>query len=252
MSGAQSTSVVQDLVSRIARRWHLGVARAFLDIAGPFPVAGPASWSNDWHVFRPCPWPHLHAGLDMFAPEGTPVVAVANGSISETIDDDVTGLGIKLDDGRGMDYLYAHLSSFAPGIGAGVEVRLGQVLGFVGNTGDAAGATPHLHFQAEPGGIPMPPKPLVDRWLLREEHRARRLLRVGPHPTRVFAVPWGRPTLTDRLMPEGPAEATTKLAATVVRATVSVPRATRVPAAIGGALALLLALGLVVRARPHS
>ena len=41
--------------------------RAFLRLAGPFPLAGPAAWSNDWHAYRPCPYPHLHEGLDMFA-----------------------------------------------------------------------------------------------------------------------------------------------------------------------------------------
>jgi murein DD-endopeptidase MepM/ murein hydrolase activator NlpD len=170
-----STARADRLVHAIADAREISVRRAYLDVAGPFPIAGPANWSNDWHALRPCPYPHLHEGLDMFAAKGTPVVAVANGTIT-VLADPITGLGITLSTRRGMDYLYAHLSAYAPRALTGANVKEGQVIGFVGNTGDASEGAPHLHFQAMPGGIPMPPKPLVDRWLDREIRRAHLLL----------------------------------------------------------------------------
>ena len=113
MGGPQDTSALERLLSKVSGRRHVTLRRAFLDVAGPFPVAGPASWSNDWHAPRPCPFPHLHEGLDMFAPRGTPVVAVKNASVSGVIDDPVTGLGVQLTDARGTEYLYAHLTAYA-------------------------------------------------------------------------------------------------------------------------------------------
>jgi hypothetical protein len=171
-----TTGAVDPVVQQLARARHISLRRAYLAVAGPFPVAGPANWSNDWHAARPCPWPHLHVGLDIFAAEGTPIVAVADGLISGRVNDAVSGLGIQLTAGDGMKYFYAHLSAFASRTVEGRNVKEGQVLGYVGNTGDAAGGPTHLHLQAEPGGIPMPPKPLVDRWVQKEAHRAQMLL----------------------------------------------------------------------------
>jgi murein DD-endopeptidase MepM/ murein hydrolase activator NlpD len=163
-----STAAVDPMARKLARVRHISIRRAYVALAGPFPIAGPAHWSNDWHAPRPCPWPHLHVGLDIFAAEGTPLVAVADGTISSLVNDAVSGLGLQLTAADGMKYFYAHLSAFAPRAVAGRYVKEGQVLGYVGNTGDAAGGPTHLHLQVEPGGIPMPPKPLVDRWVQRE------------------------------------------------------------------------------------
>ena len=190
MSGPIDTSRLEAILAKVSRHRHITLRRAFLRVAGPFPVAGPASWSNDWHAFRPCPFPHLHEGLDIFAARGTPVVASADASVTQLIDDPVTGLGVQLTDDHGTEYLYAHLSAFAPALLAGDHVRVGEMLGQVGNTGDASGGATHLHFQVQPGGIPMPPKPLVDRWLRGETCRARRLLRGRRLAHRAHLPPW--------------------------------------------------------------
>jgi hypothetical protein len=145
----------------------------------PFPVAGLAYWSDDWHAYRCCPKPHLHQGVDMMADGGTPLIAVADGVISNKVDDPLwSGLGLSITDGAGTRYFYAHLSAFVSGIHIGQRVQIGQIIGYVGNTGDAAGGPTHLHFEVHPyGGVAAPPKPYVDRWLDTSEQRAVKLVR---------------------------------------------------------------------------
>jgi murein DD-endopeptidase MepM/ murein hydrolase activator NlpD len=152
-----------------------------LAVVGPFPVAGLAWWQNDWHAYRCCPFPHIHQGLDVFAPRGTPVVAAADGHVSQKLDGPISGLAVEITDVGNTQYFYAHLSGFASGIAAGTRVHAGQVLGYIGNTGNASRTLPHLHFEIQPGGIPVPPMPIVDRWLRLAEERARSLVerRIG-------------------------------------------------------------------------
>ena len=181
MQGPQSTDALQALLGVASSRRHVPLARLFLQVAGPFPLAGPAHWSNDWHAYRPCPYPHVHEGVDLIAPRGTPIVAVADAIVTQVIrDPEMSGLGIEISDASGTQYFYAHMERFAPGLRVGLRVRIGQVIGFVGNTGDAAGGPTHLHFEVQPQGVPVPPKPYVDRWLLGALARARSLARQGP------------------------------------------------------------------------
>jgi murein DD-endopeptidase MepM/ murein hydrolase activator NlpD len=177
MQGPQSTDDLVALLRQASARLHESFGRAFLDVAGPFPLAGPAHWSNDWHAYRPCPYPHVHEGLDLIAARGTPIVAVASGTITEVVNDPrMAGLGVGLTAANGVRYFYAHMDHFAATAQVGRRVRRGEILGFVGNTGDAVGGVTHLHFEVRPGGVPVPPKPYVDRWLLEAEARARRLV----------------------------------------------------------------------------
>jgi murein DD-endopeptidase MepM/ murein hydrolase activator NlpD len=165
------TSRLADMVHGIAAR-GLGLRRSYLAVSGPFPVAGPANWSNDWHVRRCEPYPHLHEGIDIFAPHGSPVVAIADGRISQREIGSISGLSVEITDAQGIQYFYAHLSAFRPGLVPGGTVQRGQVLGYIGTTGNAQGTSPHLHLEVQPGGVPVPPKPYVDRWLRSAEHRA--------------------------------------------------------------------------------
>ena len=88
-----------------------------------------------------------HEALDILARRGTPVVAVEDGRIAKLFLSKPGGITIYQFDPAGeFAYYYAHLDAYAPGLAEGMEVRKGQVIGFVGSTGNAAAAAPHLHF----------------------------------------------------------------------------------------------------------
>ncbi len=100
-----------------------------------------------------------HEGVDIFAPRGTAVVAAADGLISGTTSNRLGGNVVWLwAAGRGLSLYYAHLDRHA--VSPGDRVRAGDVLGYVGNTGNARSTAPHLHFgiYARPGGAidPLP------------------------------------------------------------------------------------------------
>lgn len=110
-----------------------------------FPVRGEYSYSNDWG--NPRSGGRTHKGTDIFASHGTPVVASETGVIA-TRSGGKGGLALWI---NGRAY-YAHLSGYADGIKDGVRVRAGQVIGFVGATGNAKGGAPHLHYGYDPSG----------------------------------------------------------------------------------------------------
>jgi murein DD-endopeptidase MepM/ murein hydrolase activator NlpD len=128
-----------------------------------FPVYGDASVSNDYGSPRAdVDW---HHGDDIFAPEGTPVLAVADGTLSKVGVNRLGGNRLWLTDEHGNAFYYAHLSAYAPAAVDGAKVRAGQVLGFVGHTGDAITTPPHLHFEAHPGdGDSVDPYPYLVAW----------------------------------------------------------------------------------------
>lgn len=88
-----------------------------------------------------------HEALDIMAPAGTPVLAVADGHVEKLFDSDRGGLTIYQFEPSGRyAYYYAHLQRYAPGLVEGQALRQGQVIGYVGSTGNADPAAPHLHF----------------------------------------------------------------------------------------------------------
>jgi murein DD-endopeptidase MepM/ murein hydrolase activator NlpD len=96
----------------------------------------------------------------MFAAYSTPIFAVANGTVSRVYVNQLGGLSIDLVDDAGDRYYYAHLSSAA--VVSGQRVSAGQVMGANGDSGNARGTPPHLHWQYHPGGgAPVNPYPLA-------------------------------------------------------------------------------------------
>lgn len=115
-----------------------------------FPVLGESSFSGDYGAPRAgTGW---HHGNDIFGPMGLPVVAVADGVLSKVGVNTLGGNRLWLTDDAGNSYYYAHLSAYAPGTADGVRVRAGQVIAFLGNTGQAITTPPHVHFEIHPGG----------------------------------------------------------------------------------------------------
>jgi murein DD-endopeptidase MepM/ murein hydrolase activator NlpD len=113
-----------------------------------FPIYGTSSFSNTYGAPRAAvTW---HHGADIFAPLGAPVLAVANGTVFSVGWNDIGGYRFWLRDRQGNQFYYAHLSAYSPIAVDGREVRAGDVIGFVGNTGDAQGTPYHLHFEIHP------------------------------------------------------------------------------------------------------
>lgn len=90
---------------------------------------------------------HKHEAIDILKPRGTPVHAVVEGNIAKLFTSKYGGLTIyQFDNAGAYCYYYAHLDHYAPGLKEGMLVRAGSVVGYVGSSGDANAATPHLHF----------------------------------------------------------------------------------------------------------
>lgn len=149
----------------------LSEQQVLIEGMGRFPVAGLAFYSDDWLNPRFTPTFHLHHGLDIFADFGTPIRAPDQGKISRLSTGGAGGIGIWMRGSGGVDYYFAHLLERAPGLEVGQDVEIGTVIGFVGDTGNAQGGSPHLHFEIHRGGA-IPPKPTVDRWLDEAEQLA--------------------------------------------------------------------------------
>jgi murein DD-endopeptidase MepM/ murein hydrolase activator NlpD len=116
-----------------------------------FPVAGPASFSDSYGAARSdVSW---HHGDDIFAPLGTPVVAVADGTLNRVGWERLGGWRLWVRDRLANEFYYAHLSGYTGTALRGTRVRAGQVLGFVGDTGDAIGTPFHLHFEIHPRSL---------------------------------------------------------------------------------------------------
>lgn len=109
------------------------------------PVDGPVSFVNDYGYVRPDG--ARHEGIDLVAPRGTPVVAPVAGRVVR-YPNPSGGNAFELYGRDGNRYYGAHLDRY----GADGDVTAGTVIGYVGDTGDARGSSPHLHFELHPGG----------------------------------------------------------------------------------------------------
>jgi len=89
----------------------------------------------------------MHEALDIMAPRGTPVVAADDGRIAKLFRSVAGGITVyKFDPAERFTYYYAHLDHYASGLVEGAHVKRGEVIGYVGTTGNAPANAPHLHF----------------------------------------------------------------------------------------------------------
>jgi murein DD-endopeptidase MepM/ murein hydrolase activator NlpD len=145
-----------------------------------FPVYGPVQFSDTFGAPRAdVSW---HHGGDIFAPLGSPILAVADGTLFSVGWNQIGGNRVWLRDREGNYFYYAHLAAFSTLAVEGATVRAGDVIGFVGNTGDAAGTPYHLHFEIHPVGLlglgydgAVNPTSYLERW-----QRARDLEAAAP------------------------------------------------------------------------
>jgi murein DD-endopeptidase MepM/ murein hydrolase activator NlpD len=104
-----------------------------------------------------------HKGIDIFAPKGTGVVAVSDGIVSYIGEQPKGGLCLWLTTEDGRSFYYAHLDRWAAGLFEGLEVRKGELLGYVGNTGNAKTTPPHLHFAVNDNDEMVNPYPILTK-----------------------------------------------------------------------------------------
>ncbi len=110
------------------------------------PVAGvPRTAMRD--MFDEARGGHRHEAIDILAPRGTPVIATDDGVVQKLFTSVAGGLTVyEFDPDQRFCYYYAHLDGYAAGLHEGQPLRRGEILGYVGTTGNAPKDTPHLHF----------------------------------------------------------------------------------------------------------
>ncbi len=153
--------------ANVAAQFNLAVFAAGSEIVISgfvFPVGEPHSFGDSYGAPRMLgsTYEHAHQGTDIMAPFGTPLYAAERGLITRMGSDVLGGTTLWVKGESGTYYYYAHLSAFADGIADGKLVEAGDVVGFVGDTGNARGGAPHLHFEIHPdGGAAVNPYPLL-------------------------------------------------------------------------------------------
>ena len=139
----------------------LGLVEAPAVSIAVFPAQGACNFEDTWHA--PRGGGRLHLGVDIIAPEGKLIYAVADGTITKTYSsasDKLAGNGVRLTTADGTYFFYGHFQRIADGIAVGTTVKAGQVIGYNGKSG--ATNTPHLHFEVHPrGGEAINPYPIV-------------------------------------------------------------------------------------------
>ena len=115
--------------------------------------------ADTWHA--PREGDRLHEGQDIFAKRGTPVLSATDGYVLRIGENTLGGQTVSVIGAGGRIYYYAHLDSYAPNIAIGDRVTTQTVLGYVGNTGNAAGGPTHLHFGVYARDGALNPLPLL-------------------------------------------------------------------------------------------
>jgi murein DD-endopeptidase MepM/ murein hydrolase activator NlpD len=144
-----------------ARRAAVAAASRVRGAGGYACLVGPAhAFSDTWGA--PRSGGRSHKGVDVFAPYGSPVYAVESGVVVSTRSNSLGGITITLRGNGGDEYYYAHNSANL--VTTGERVEVGEHIARVGDSGNAKGTSPHVHFEVHPGGnAPVNPYPFVKR-----------------------------------------------------------------------------------------
>ncbi len=166
-----------------------------------FPVAGPVTYADDFGNCRDL-CDRRHAGNDIIGLRLQPLLAAADGVVDHLVDNHPTaGWGVVVTDIDGWEYRYFHINNdtpgtddglddgtwrFAPGVGPGVAVQAGQILGWMGDSGNSESSVPHLHFEIRrPDGKAVNPFASL-RWAQRLQQC---LSPNGPFADMLFPIP---------------------------------------------------------------
>lgn len=147
-SGARSSDQLVDALKALT---DLGVP---LDEAmrvgmGRFPIAGRTNFINDWWFPRFGPGWRLHEGTDLFAARNTPLRSPTTGTVRFS-DGGLGGISVYITQSDGTYFYLTHLERRAEGLRPGQQVVTGDIVGYVGSSGNASGGSPHLHFEVHP------------------------------------------------------------------------------------------------------
>ncbi len=139
-----------------------------------FPVLGGAPWSDTFGACRGTGCSRTHQGQDLFGPKMRPLVAAVSGTVDSIgYNLSLSGHFVSIRGADGWRYLYIHVNNdtpgtddgrathvqaFAPGIHEGARVQAGQTIAYLGDSGNAEGTSPHLHFEIRtPDNVPINP-----------------------------------------------------------------------------------------------
>jgi len=169
---AMSLDRGEALASPVVEQTHAGMTRwADEGVRPSIPVEGIAANDLRDTYEQARSGGRAHHALDIMAPRGTPVIAAVDGTIRKLFTSRAGGLTIyEFDRDEQRVYYYAHLDSYAD-VREGMSVHRGEVIGYVGTTGNAPANAPHLHFAIEQlpptkewwKGTPMNPYPILTR-----------------------------------------------------------------------------------------
>ena len=130
------------------------------------PISGPFTYGDGFGVDRPG---HMHQGIDLLAPKGTPILAPRGGTVTK-VAYQAGGAGwyvVLSGAGEKLDYVFMHMIKGSVLVSQGQAITIGQQIGNLGSTGASSG--PHLHFEIWNGpwaaqGQPVDPRPYLNKW----------------------------------------------------------------------------------------
>ena len=165
------------LLTALSQLVALGMdqAEAYRVGLGRFPIAGPARYSHDWLYPRYGPGFRFHLGTDVFAAQGTPVRAPVDG-VATAREDPLGGLSVRVTMPDKTYFYLAHLSGLVEGFTPEMPVRTGDIVGYVGDSGNATAVRRTCTSASTRGGPPVDPKPVLDQFLADAQARVPELI----------------------------------------------------------------------------